>query len=162
MRKTKVYLDTSIISFYFAEDSPEKTAVTKKFFDKELVKGTYEVMLSEITAGELSDCPNLQLRDKMLKFVKNLPSTVFPLTPEVARIAKEFVDEGYIPVKYQEDALHIAFALVLDADYIVSWNFKHIVKLKTKKAVRIIALKEGLKEIEIITPEEVVEDDDEV
>jgi len=31
--KTKVYLDTSIISFYYAEDSPEKREVTRRFFE---------------------------------------------------------------------------------------------------------------------------------
>jgi len=67
----------------------------------------------------------------------------------------------YIPSKYQEDALHLAFALVLNVDYIVSWNFQHIVKPKTKKAVKIIAIKEGFKEIDIITPEEVVTNENE-
>jgi hypothetical protein len=63
---------------------------------------------------------------------------------------------------YQEDALHLAFALIHNLDYIISWNFKHIVKPKTKKAVKIIALKEGFKAVEIITPEEVVANADEL
>ena len=161
MRKLKVYLDTSVISFYFAEDAPEKMAITRKLFDRELVSGKYEILLSETTIGELSDCTNLELRQKLLTFVKELPAKVHPLTEEVNQIAKEFVDEGYIPSKYQEDALHLAFALVLNVDYIVSWNFQHIVKPKTKKAVKIIAIKEGFKEIDIITPEEVVTNENE-
>jgi hypothetical protein len=43
-------------------------------------------------------------------------------------------------------------------DYIVSWNFKHMVKPKTKRTVRAFSIKEGYKEIEIVTPEEVVAD----
>lgn len=161
MRKTKIYLDTSVISFYYALDSPEKMAITRKFFDQILIRGNYEISLSETTVSELSDCTNLELRQKLLTFVKTFPAKVHPLTEEVNQIAKEFVNDGFIPVKYQEDALHLAFAIILNVDYIVSWNFRHIVRPKTRKAVKIIALKEGFKEIEIITPEEVVADENE-
>jgi predicted nucleic acid-binding protein len=161
MRKPKVYLDTSVISFYFAEDSPEKMAITRNFFDGKLANGSYEICLSETTVSELSDCTNPELQKKLLGLVKKLPAKVYTLTEEVNQIAKEFVDEGYIPAKYQEDAIHLAFAILLSVDYIVSWNFKHIVRPKTRKAVKIIALKEGFKEIEIITPEEVVTDENE-
>jgi hypothetical protein len=44
----------------------------------------------------------------------------------------------------------------------VSWNFKHIVKPKTKDAVRIVSIREGIKEVKILTPEEVVADENEV
>jgi len=40
------------------------------------------------------------------------------------------------------------------------WNFQHIVKLKTKRAVKMYAIKEGYKEFEITTPEEVVDHED--
>jgi predicted nucleic acid-binding protein len=161
MKKTKIYLDTSVISFYFAEDSPEKLAITQRFFERELANGDYEMFLSETTISELTDCNNLELREKLLKFVKSLPARVYPLNEEVNHLAKQFVDEGYIPAKFQDDANHLAFAIILNVDYIVSWNFKHIVKPKTRKAVRIIAIKEGFKEIEIITPEEVITDENE-
>ena len=87
---------------------------------------------------------------------------VVTLTNEVSRLAKQFVEEKYIPVKYQEDGLHLAFALIYNADYLMSWNFKHIVKMQTREAVKIVALKEGYKPFEIITPEEVVANEDEL
>lgn len=45
-----------------------------------------------------------------------------------------------------------------DLDVIVSWNFEHIVKLKTKKAVTGINLLMGYREIEIYSPQEVIGD----
>ena len=32
MRKLKLYLDTSVWNFFFADDAPEKRDVTKDFF----------------------------------------------------------------------------------------------------------------------------------
>jgi len=46
---------------------------------------------------------------------------------------------------------------VNDLDVIISWNFKHIVKLKTKIEANGVNKLLGYKEIEICTPEEVVE-----
>ena len=33
MRKLKLYLDTSVWNFFFADDAPEKRGITKRFFD---------------------------------------------------------------------------------------------------------------------------------
>jgi hypothetical protein len=38
-----------------------------------------------------------------------------------------------------QDCRHLAFALLSECDYIVSWNFRHIVNVKTQKDVRVIA-----------------------
>jgi len=58
--------------------------------------------------------------------------------------------------KYRDDALHIAVAVVNDLDVVVSWNFKHIVKLKTRMEANGINKMLGYKEIEICSPEEVI------
>ncbi len=68
--------------------------------------------------------------------------------------------EGTIPRKYAADALHIAAATVHDIDLIVSYNFKHIVKLKTVTMTEIVNLREGYKKIGIFSPTEVIENDD--
>lgn len=160
MRKAKIYLDTSVISFYFAEDAPEKMAITRQFFDQELTTGNYAIYLSYIVFEELGDTKDPILRDKMLKFARNLKAEVVPFSEAVDQIATQFVEDGLIPVKYKEDGLHLAIALLNNLDYVISWNFKHLVKLKTKRAVKIIAVREGFKEIEILTPQEVIPDED--
>lgn len=64
-----------------------------------------------------------------------------------------------IPAKYEDDAFHIAIATVNNMDAIISWNFKHIVKLKTKKEVAGLNLLMGYKEIDIYSPLEVANND---
>jgi hypothetical protein len=73
-------------------------------------------------------------------------------------LAKRYVKQGIIPAKYENDALHIAIASVNDLDVVVSWNFKHIVKVKTKKEVTGVNALMGYKDREIYSPLEVVED----
>jgi predicted nucleic acid-binding protein len=160
MKKPRIYLDTSVINFYFAEDAPERMAVTRKFFDEELASGNYETYISLLVLDELEETKDQALRDKLVSLANQCITEVFPLTDEVNAIAVKFVEEGIIPEKYKDDGLHLALALTNNIDYIVSWNFKHIVKLKTKRAVKAFSIKEGYKEIEITTPQEVVENED--
>ena len=162
MKKLKIYLDTSVINFYFAEDSPEKMKVTREFFDDILINGKYEVFISLLVLEELGNTQEIEHRDRLIKFTNGLNVEVLLANKEINRVAKQFTDEGYIPDKYKEDAFHLAFALFYNIDYIVSWNFKHIVRPRTKDAVRIIAVKEGIKEVKILTPEEVVADESEI
>lgn len=164
MKKKLIYLDTSVINFYFAEDAPEKMPITQEFFDNTIAnnKDKYEVCLSPLVLEELGKTSEAAHRARLLNLAHGLQAQVFTLTPEINRIAKQFIDEGFIPIKYKEDALHLAFSIFYGVDYIVSWNFKHIVKPKTKDAVRIVSIREGIKEVKILTPEEVVADEGEV
>jgi len=160
MHKLKLYLDTSVINFYFAEDAPEKMAVTRRFFDQELASGKYETYISLLVLDELEETPDPKLREKLVNLARQYVTEVFPVNDEVDLMAAKFLEAGIVPEKYQDDALHLALALVNNVDYLVSWNFQHIVKLKTKRAVKMYAIKEGYKEFEITTPEEVVDHED--
>lgn len=55
MKKTKLYLDTSVPSFLFADDSPEKREATRLFWDV-LKLGIYDVVISDILLTEISRC----------------------------------------------------------------------------------------------------------
>ena len=76
---------------------------------------------------------------------------------EAMELSERYVNEGIIPERYKSDALHIAIAVSNDIDAIVSWNFNHIVKLKTRIMVNGINKLLGYHEIEICSPEEVIE-----
>ena len=81
------------------------------------------------------------------------------LLDEASRqLAIKYIKEGIIPAKYQDDALHIAIASVNEMDLLLSWNFQHIVKLKTKRESVGVNMLMGYGSIEIYTPREVVED----
>ena len=69
------------------------------------------------------------------------------------------MEEEIIPRKYREDALHIAMAAVYEYDVVVSWNFEHMVKVKTRREVQGVNIMMGYKSIDIATPAEVIDYD---
>jgi hypothetical protein len=82
--------------------------------------------------------------------------SVLPLTDDVEWLAIEYVRCGPIPEGYHEDAYHIAIAVINDIDYLLSWNFKHIVRKKTRDIVRMVNTLNGYRQIEIMTPAELL------
>jgi len=53
-----------------------------------------------------------------------------------------------------------ALTAVFNLDFIVSYNFKHIVKRKTVEMTELINYREGYKKVGIYSPAEVIEDDE--
>jgi hypothetical protein len=72
-------------------------------------------------------------------------------------LADNYVVQGIIPLKYRTDGVHIAVAAVNDLDIIISMNFQHIVKRKTKIGTGNINTLNGYRAVEICTPMEVNE-----
>jgi len=157
MKKTKLYLDTSVPSFLFADDSQEKREVTIQFW--EILKlGLYEIIISDILLAEISrsQTPSSQeLESKLAEIVVEIIS----VNEDIFSLAQKYIEEGIIPQKYQDDALHIALAAYNEADALISWNFKHMVKLKTIRGVNGINRMLGFKELEILTPQSWIQED---
>ncbi|MCL0057874.1 hypothetical protein M1N05_02255 [Dehalococcoidales bacterium] len=51
---------------------------------------------------------------------------------DVEWIAGEYIRHGAVPEGYPEDAYHIAIAVINGVDCLLSWNFKHIVRRRTR------------------------------
>ncbi|MEW6070098.1 MAG: hypothetical protein AB1485_05725 [Candidatus Thermoplasmatota archaeon] len=81
---------------------------------------------------------------------------ILHLTPESELLGDKYVEQKIIPARYRDDALHIAIGVLNELDVIVSWNLRHMVKLKTVNGVNSISRKLGYKQIDIRTPGEVV------
>jgi len=145
----KLYLDTSVFSAYYDERTPERMRMTRDFW---LVLERHEKLCSDLTIEELRQARS-GLREKLIALTQNF--TVLSLTDEMRKLAKLYVEEGVVPSKYFADALHIAAAVLGDADILVSWNFKHLVKRSTRLLVNYVNTREGLRTIVILAPPEV-------
>lgn len=65
LKRLKLYFDTSIFNFAFAEDVPKEKEVTLRLLD-EVRKGRYEVYISDVVIREILDADE----EKAKKLVK--------------------------------------------------------------------------------------------
>ncbi len=74
----------------------------------------------------------------MVNFKKCTSNSYVEINEQVLELARRYVSENIIPLKFFDDALHIAAAIVNECNILVSWNFKHIVKYKTIEGINAI------------------------
>lgn len=149
--KIKIYLDTSVISALFDDKNPERKSLTEEFFAN---IGDFEVYVSNLTMAEIEKTTDEGLKDNMLKAIEKL--SVLELTGEDETLAKEYIAQGGIPENFPEDAYHIAVAACNSMEFILSWNYRHIVRRKTKDVIRMVNTIKGYPNIEITTPGEML------
>ena len=126
---------------------------------EDIATGKYEAYTPIYVVRELENTVN-EKRDKMLALIDRYSITVLGLNLEAEQLANAYVEQGIIeqgiiPVKYRTDGVHIAVAAVNELDMIISMNFRHIVKRKTKQGTASINVLNGYHTIEIYNPMEV-------
>lgn len=149
--RLKVYLDTSVVSALFDERNPERQALTRSFFD---VVDRFDVHVSELTLAEMDRAPDGKLGMRMRDTVKGF--TILAVDEEVEDLAMEYVSRGAVPESYPEDAMHIAVASLHGMDYLLSWNFRHIVRRRTRDVVDMVNTLRGMPHVSISTPAELL------
>lgn len=150
-RRIKVYLDTSVVSALFDARNPERKTLTRSFFDS---IDRFQVFISTVTVAEFERTPDDSLRVRMQRAVSHFE--VLQPNEMVERLARQYVQLDAIPASHREDAYHIALAVTSEADYLLSWNFRHIVRRRTRETVRFVSARNGLRDVEICTPAELL------
>ena len=155
MRKLKVYLDTSVISYLSQEDAPERMKDTLELW-KDFVNEKYDIYLSQVTLDEIEKCSEPK-RNVLYDYLSDIEYTKLEINAEILELAQKIIDMGILTPKSYDDCQHIAAAVVNACDCIISWNFKHIVNIKTIKGIRAITHLESYKDIDIMNPSVLLE-----
>jgi len=148
--KQKIYLDTTIPSAYFDDRAPDRQKLTRDFWNERLL--SFIPMISTIVQIEIKDTPDLEKRINMENLVKEF-EVLIP-NDESDKLAQEYVDKGIFSEKFASDANHVAIAVVNGINFLASWNFRHLVKVNTRREVNLINALKGYWQIEIIVPPE--------
>lgn len=158
MTRLRIYIETTVWNFALVDDSPDRREATVRFFD-EARRGVFDLYISSVVLDEVNAASEPRL-SQLNGLIDELAPTVLRPSDEAEELAAKFVANGMIPEKYGDDALHIAIALTEGMDALLSWNFKHIVKMKTARMVDDVCRESGYERIQIRTPEEVTNDNE--
>lgn len=161
MKQTRVYLDTSVINFLFAEDSPEFMAITKEFFENFVALKIYDTFISDVVIEEINKTQNEQKKKNLLEVIRKYELNVVLFSKEANILATVYVNEKIILSKKVEDARHIAIATINNFDVLLSWNFKHLANINKKQKIKFINEKEGYHyPLDLLTPIQLIYEND--
>jgi len=160
MNKLKMYLETTMFSFYYEERTAplylEQKSLVRRIFD--LIKAdVYEPYTSLFTVDEIMNEPDIKKRECMKALISEYNITILPITRETRLLAALYIQERAISPIYTTDAAHIAITTLNGLDFIVSLNFTHIVRPWTIEKVCLVNTRENYQVIGIYTPMEVLE-----
>lgn len=159
-RRFKIYLDTSVINFLFADDAPELKVYTVDFFDNFIRTSIYETYISAFVIDEIQQTKDSRKKEALLNVVKDYSIELLPITnsSELEELAQQYISHGAIPPKKLYDAYHIACSVLHQIDYLVSWNFKHLANVnREKKVIAVNTENNYMYPLRIITPLELID-----
>lgn len=147
MSRGVVYVETSVISYLTARSSKQAIArarqqITQDWWDHERAK--YEVYISQEVLREAGRGDRIAAAER-LEVLSRIP--LLGITPEIADVASKLLKDGVVPMKAADDALHIAIAAFHGADYLLTWNFKHINNVHQREAIS-----QSLNRMEMVAP----------
>ncbi|MCL1946349.1 MAG: type II toxin-antitoxin system VapC family toxin [Chitinivibrionia bacterium] len=140
-----LYLDTSVIGGYFDKEFERDTRL---LFQK-IKEGEYIVFISDLVEDELENAP-----ERVKKILDELDYKLIEITPECRTLAGEYIKEKVVGEASSDDCTHIATATINGIDFLVSWNFKHIVNVKRIKNYNSVNIKNGYRSLEIRSPKD--------
>ncbi len=151
MRKLKLYLETSVWSYYYADDTPEKRDITREFLS---ILDSFEVMIAEPVLREINNAPG-DLRNRLIELVGKHRPVLLDFEPPVEDLARAYLKTA-LPAASEMDALHVAYATFYELDFVISWNMKHIANVGRQEKVRVVNRDNGYtKDLMLISPFEV-------
>lgn len=163
MKKLRIYLDTSVVNYLYADDTPEKRDATWAFFDR-AERQDISLYFSQIVIDEISRTSDLQRRKMLLEAIveRRLHMLVAEPKDEIETLTQSYIERGAIPAREIDDALHVAVCTVNEIDVLASWNFRHLANVRRER--QIMAVNEScgyVYPLRIVSPEEAIGDEEE-
>lgn len=157
MPKQSVYIETTVVSYLTARPSRDLIVAAHQQVTEEWWENTLSLLnpfVSPIVIEEVSrgDEASAKLRlEKIVRF------PVLEITNEVRDLAELYFKRIPIPDKARGDAFHLAVATYHGMDFLVSWNFTHILSARVRAVIQDINTIRGISTPIICTPEELME-----
>jgi hypothetical protein len=145
----RIYVDTSVLGGCFdAEFVRWSEALIRDFREKRRVP-----VLSDVTAAEVVDAPPAvrKLHDELL----SLGDGVLTVAPHALVLVAAYEARKILSPRFSVDMTHIALATIAEVDALVSWNFRHIVRLDKIRLFNLVNVELGYRSLRILSPREV-------
>lgn len=156
MTKSKVYVETTVISYLAAAPSRDivlagHQETTRAWWSR---RDRFELFVSQAVVEEASR-GNAVAAARRLSLLEGIP--VLGLNAEIDAIANQLLRAGAVPAKARIDAIHIAVAAINRMEYLVTWNLAHIANAAIRGKIEQTCRGTGLTAPVICTPEELPE-----
>ncbi len=152
--KQTVYVESSVISYLTSRPNRDviiagRQSVTLDLWENQ--RHRFDLRISVLVEEEISKGDSSAAQQRLDK-VTEIQS--FLISDEAVRIADLLLAEKAVPKGSEEDALHIGIAVAQGADFLLTWNFKHINNAEKKAVITRLIESAGYACPQLCSPEE--------
>jgi predicted nucleic acid-binding protein len=149
-----VYLETTVIGniagrLHPNPDISSRQRITREWWATASVR--YAIVISKITLDECGDGDPSAAAER-LEIVRGIP--LLDESADAEALASLLIQRLAVPPTEPRDALHIATAAVHGVQFIVTWNFKHILNPHLQAKIADACREAGFVPPVICTPEQ--------
>ena len=154
-----IYIESSIISYLTARPTNNLRAaawqgITNQWWNTQ--KHHFELVTSPLVIEEIKK-GNVEAAQRRLDVVSSIPQ--LKISDEIIGLTTLLLKKGALPEKATDDAMHVAFAVYHNIDYLLTWNCRHIDNAEKKPIIRRICMENNYAYPEICTPLELMGDE---
>ena len=155
----RVYIETSVISYLTARPSRDLIVAAHQEITRQwggvTERAKYELCASEAVLRE-ARAGDREAAEQRIDFLQVF--NFLEINAEVDTLAREILDRGAMPRQAALDALHVAVAAWHGADYLLTWNCRHIASAHVRPQIDAICRGKGIVAPQLCTAEELTED----
>jgi hypothetical protein len=154
--RKSVYIETTIPSYLTARPSRDllKQAhqqVTCLWWDEE--RANYDLFVSRVVLEEAARGDQLAAKRRLAALAE---AEVLAAVTQIDDLAELYIQELQIPARASADALHLAYSVYYQMDFLITWNCTHLQNPVLINKVAAINLLRGLHMPAIATPEQML------
>jgi predicted nucleic acid-binding protein len=154
MAGSRVYVETTVLSYLTAREPRDPIIaahyhVTREWWDRD--RSRHELVISAVVTRE-AGAGDPTMAAKRLALAADM--SLIAITPAVESLAASLLARDFVPRTVPDDALHIAVATLGEADYLLTWNLRHLAGAVSRRRIEQELRRLGYQPPTICTPEE--------
>ena len=155
-----VYIETTVVGSIAGRLHPHPAISARQQLTRDwwtTAASHYRLFVSQLTVDECGDGDPVAAAER-LDVIRGLP--LLDQSEAAESLAALLIERLAIPASQPRDALHIATAAVHGVQFIVTWNFKHILNPHLQSKIADTCRDAGFVPPVICTPEQLMETED--
>ena len=157
--RPRVYVESTVISYLAARPSKDPIIeshqlISRKWWNSR--RGRFDLIISEQVLLEI-EAGDPDAAQRRMDLIRDIP--IVRLTDDVEAVAMRLVRAGAVPASSIEDATHIAAAAVHGAEFLLTWNCRHIANAAVRTLIERTCWECGYAACIICTSEELMADE---
>jgi hypothetical protein len=151
-----LYLESTIPSYLTARPSRDLIVaahqqITHEWWDN--ARPEFDIFISQAVLDEIG-AGDVDAATRRLAVVAGLPRLA--AIEEVDELAVEYQAQLALPVAARLDVVHLAYCVVYELDYLLTWNCAHLANGRVIQKLQAVNLAMGRRTPIILTPEELL------